>query len=68
MMTADVLAARAGDADAFTRLVQAHASTVCAIATAITGDPRAGEEVSQEVFVHAWTGLGGLRNPASFGG
>lgn len=66
--TADVLAARSGDHDAFARLVRSHAGVVCGIATAILGDAQAAEEVSQEVFVHAWHGLGSLREPASFSG
>ncbi|MCO4747309.1 MAG: hypothetical protein KC912_21095 [Proteobacteria bacterium] len=65
-MTADVLAARRGDVGAYARLVESHASVVCAIATAIAGDVRLGEEISQEVFVAAWTGLPKLRNPAAF--
>jgi RNA polymerase sigma factor (sigma-70 family) len=67
-MTADILAAQSGDSEAFTRLVRSHANMVCAIATAIVGDIRAGEEVSQEVFVQAWTGLKNLNNPAAFSG
>jgi RNA polymerase sigma factor (sigma-70 family) len=62
----DVLAARRGDPDAFARLVQDHASAVCAVTTAILGDPRAGEEVGQEAFVCAWEGLGKLRDPERF--
>ena len=64
---ADVVAARGGDVDAFARLVQGHAGAVCAITTAILGNPVAGEEVGQEVFVHAWQGLSKLRDPAQFG-
>ncbi|MCB9688204.1 MAG: sigma-70 family RNA polymerase sigma factor [Alphaproteobacteria bacterium] len=63
---ATVVAAQTGDAEAFTQLVRAWATTVCAIGTAITRDPVRGEEVAQDVFVHAWTGLGQLRNPRSF--
>ncbi|MEQ1506920.1 MAG: sigma-70 family RNA polymerase sigma factor, partial [Myxococcota bacterium] len=62
----DVLAARAGDAAAFARLVHHTAPTVCAITTAILGNPIAGEEVGQEVFVCAWQGLGALRDPDQF--
>jgi DNA-directed RNA polymerase specialized sigma24 family protein len=59
----DVIAARDGDIHAFSRLVRAHAQMVTALATAILGNARAGEEVGQEVFVYAWQGLAGLREP-----
>ncbi|MCB9685408.1 MAG: sigma-70 family RNA polymerase sigma factor [Alphaproteobacteria bacterium] len=65
--TADVDAARQGDRDAFARLVTAHASTVCAIATGILRNERAGEEVGQEVFVCAWQDLHRLEDPERFG-
>ncbi|MCA9493003.1 MAG: sigma-70 family RNA polymerase sigma factor [Myxococcales bacterium] len=65
--TADVDAARRGDREAFARLVTAHASTVCAIATGILRNERAGEEVGQEVFVCAWQDLHRLEDPERFG-
>ncbi|HHO51916.1 MAG TPA: sigma-70 family RNA polymerase sigma factor, partial [Deltaproteobacteria bacterium] len=64
--TDDVALARHGDPRAFARLVQQHAGTVCAITTAILGDPQQGEEVGQEVFLLAWRGLTGLSDPARF--
>jgi RNA polymerase sigma factor (sigma-70 family) len=67
-VASDVLAARRGDADAFGRLVRGHASLVCAVTTAALGDPAAGEDVAQEVFVEAWQALPRLRDPARFSG
>ncbi|HSM51273.1 MAG TPA: sigma-70 family RNA polymerase sigma factor [Thermoanaerobaculia bacterium] len=55
-----------GDAEAFGRLVQATAGTVHTLALAILRDVHTAEEVSQEVFLAAWQGLGQLRNPDSF--
>ena len=66
-ITADVLAAQRGETSAFTRLVEHYANMVCAIAVGIVGDPATGEDVGQRVFIDAWTGIGKLRNPASFG-
>ncbi len=62
----DVVAAQAGDREAFARLVDAYRNVVCSIVTAVLRDLEASEDVAQEVFVAAWTGLGKLRNPASF--
>ena len=64
---ATIHAAQNGDSRAFTELVEAYASVVCAIATAVTGDPRSGEDVGQQVFLTAWQKLPTLRNAASFG-
>ncbi len=61
-----VVAAAAGDREAFASLVQATQSTVCAITIAITGELASSEDVAQDVFVAAWTGIGQLRDPASF--
>jgi RNA polymerase sigma factor (sigma-70 family) len=66
MLDDDVLAAQSGDREAFTRLVDGYRNVVCSIVTAILRDLQASEDVAQEVFVAAWTGLGKLRNPASF--
>lgn len=66
MTASTVRAAQAGDPAAFEALVREHAGTVCAISAAITRDPVRAEEVAQEVFVQAWAGLRGLRNPDSF--
>jgi RNA polymerase sigma factor (sigma-70 family) len=62
----DVVAAAAGDRDAYTRLVSGHRNLVCSIALAIIGDVGASEDVAQGVFLAVWRGLRQLRNPASF--
>jgi RNA polymerase sigma factor (sigma-70 family) len=62
----DVAAATRGDRDAFARLIAASSGVVCAVALAITRDVAASEDVAQDVFLAAWTGLPRLRDPASF--
>lgn len=62
-----VLAARRGDRGAFEQLISDHMGAVCAITTAIAGDPALGEEIGQEVFVCAWQGLSTLEDPDLFG-
>ena len=62
----DVLAARAGDALAFGRLVDETKSAVTAIALAIVGDFPASQDIAQDVFFAAWRNLGKLRSPSSF--
>src|SRR6185503_14340857 len=54
----DVLAARGGDRDAFARLVDGYRNVVCSITLAIARDVHASEDLAQDVFVAAWTGLG----------
>ena len=63
---ADVLLARGGDHAAFHRLVEYSGNAVCSIALAITRNVAASEDIAQEAYLAAWTGLGNLRNPASF--
>lgn len=65
-LESDVLLARSGDETAFRRVVERSANTVCSIALAIVRNLDASEDVAQEVFLAAWSGLGNLRNPASF--
>ncbi len=59
-------AARAGDADAYGRIVTACQNTVTAVALAITRDAQASEDVAQEAFLNAWQHLDRLHNPDSF--
>ena len=61
-----MLAAAAGDHEAFGRIVGQCSSMVSAIALAIVRDFPASEDISQDVFLHAWANLKKLRNPASF--
>ncbi|HEX2060941.1 MAG TPA: sigma-70 family RNA polymerase sigma factor, partial [Thermoanaerobaculia bacterium] len=62
----DVALAMRGDADAYRRVIEQSADTVCSIALAIVRNVSASEDVAQEVFLAVWTGLRKLRNPASF--
>lgn len=62
----DVMAATAGDRNAFERLISRCRHTVTGIALAIVKDLDASEEVAQEVFIYIWQQLGTLREPASF--
>jgi RNA polymerase sigma factor (sigma-70 family) len=59
-------AARAGDADAYGRIVAACQNTITAVALAITRDVQASEDVAQEAFLSAWQHLDRLHNPDSF--
>ena len=63
---ADVLLARDGDHAAFRRLVEYTGNTVCSIALAISRNIEASEDIAQEAYLAAWTGLRNLRNPSSF--
>jgi len=62
----EVLGARDGDRLAYARLVDRHRNLVASIALAIVRDLPASEDVAQEVFLAAWSGLRQLRSPASF--
>jgi RNA polymerase sigma factor (sigma-70 family) len=62
----DVIAAKGGDVNAYTRLVMGSRNMVCSVALAVVRDVSASEDVAQEAFVQAWRDLGRLRNPDSF--
>lgn len=64
--SADLAAATRGDREAFHRLVRRNRNLVSAVALAVVKDVQASEDISQEVFLHAWAGLGQLRSPDSF--
>lgn len=66
VLAADVTAASRGDPEAFTRLVDATRGVVCAIALAILRDVETSKDVAQDVYLAAWTGVQGLRDPVSF--
>jgi RNA polymerase sigma factor (sigma-70 family) len=61
-----VVAAAAGDRDAFGRLVTATSGVVSSIALAILRDLDLSRDVAQDVFLAAWRDLRKLRSPASF--
>jgi RNA polymerase sigma-70 factor (ECF subfamily) len=63
--TSDVAMAARGDARAFARLYDEHKGRVMAIARRMAGHERAAE-LTQDVFVRAWTKLGTFRGEARF--
>ncbi|MBX3313021.1 MAG: sigma-70 family RNA polymerase sigma factor [Actinobacteria bacterium] len=65
---AAVLAAQAGDADAFGRLYLAWFDRVHDVVRRITRDPHVADEVTQDVFLDAYRKLDTLRSPDAFGG
>ncbi|MGQ0804585.1 MAG: RNA polymerase sigma factor [Actinomycetota bacterium] len=63
-----VEAARAGDDSAFGALYDRWFDRVYDLCRRIVHDPEVARETAQDAFLAAWRGLGGLREPASFGG
>lgn len=61
-----VCRAKTGDADAFTELVKTFQPVVFGIAFAVTRDPVAAEDVSQDAFIACWSHLDSLRKPEGF--
>jgi DNA-directed RNA polymerase specialized sigma24 family protein len=61
-----VVAAAAGDRDAFGSLVTATSGVVSSISLAILRDLDMSRDVAQDVFLAAWRDLRKLRNPSSF--
>ncbi len=59
-------AARAGDRDAFERIVERYQATICAITFSGAGRLDVSEELAQETFLHAWANLHQLRDLAGF--
>ncbi len=66
MNALDVAAARAGDREAFARIVEATRHLVCTLAFVVCRNTAASEDVAQEVFVTAWRDLPSLRRVDSF--
>ncbi|WP_445425348.1 RNA polymerase sigma factor [Alishewanella sp. HL-SH06] len=62
----DVMAAIAGDMQAFGRLIQRCQNSVSSIALAIVKDLDASEDICQQVFIAAWQQLRSLQNTTSF--
>lgn len=61
-----IAAAKAGDPQAFRRLVDAHARTLFQLCFRITRDAALAEDAVQEAFYRAWRGLGGFDARAAF--
>ena len=61
-----VVAAAAGDREAFGQLVTATSGVVSSISLAILRDLEMSRDVAQDVFLAAWRDLRKLRNPSSF--
>ena len=61
-------AARRGDDTAFGRLVERYKHSVFATVVAIINDFDEANDISQEVFLRAWFGLGGLKEPSAWPG
>ena len=62
-----VLAAKAGDKDAFARLLIRHYLLLTAVCCRAVGDPLLAEDVAQEAALQALLSLDRLRHPAQFG-
>ena len=61
-----LLRARAGDREAFELIVLAKAEPFLRTATAILGNEADARDATQETFIAAWRGFGGLRDPERF--
>ena len=61
-----VARARAGDTDAFERLVRAHQADVYRLALHLVRDPETAEDVTQDAFLLAYRSLGRFRGQAKF--
>src|SRR5579871_2286386 len=63
-----VIAAQAGDLEAFGHIVRRFQGTAYAGAYAVVGDAQLAEDVAQEAFMEAYANLPMLRDPAAFPG
>lgn len=64
---AAVAAVKSGDTNAFRDLVDRHKSRVYGILLSLVGDEDLAEELAQETFVKAYTGISNYREEATFG-
>jgi RNA polymerase sigma-70 factor (ECF subfamily) len=62
-----VAAVKSGNTEAFRTLVDRHKSRVYGILLSLVGDADLAEELAQETFVKAFTGIADFREDASFG-
>ena len=60
--------ARAGDRQAFDRLVRRYREQVVSISLRLLGNAEDAQEVTQDAFLKAYTGLHELHRPEAFGG
>jgi RNA polymerase sigma-70 factor (ECF subfamily) len=58
--------ARRGDADAFAELYRANAGRIYALCLRMSADAGTAAELTQDVFVRAWTKLGSFRGESEF--
>jgi RNA polymerase sigma-70 factor (ECF subfamily) len=61
-----VAAAKAGDRDAFRRLVEPDLAAALGTARIVAGSENDARDAVQDALLSAWRGLGSLRNPSSF--
>lgn len=61
-----VMAAKAGDKAAFSRLVEAYQDRIYGYLSRMLADPDEAEDVAQEVFLRAYRSLGRFRGASSF--
>jgi RNA polymerase sigma-70 factor (ECF subfamily) len=64
--TADVGRAASGDQEAFERLYRGHVGRVYSLAVRMVGAVEA-DDLTQEVFIRAWSKLGTFKGEAQFG-
>ncbi|MGQ0802081.1 MAG: RNA polymerase sigma factor [Pseudomarimonas sp.] len=62
-----IQAARAGDQQAFRRLVQAHTRPLFCVCVRILGDAASAEDALQDAFLSAWRGLDRFDQRSAFG-
>lgn len=62
-----VEAVRGGRTEAFRLLVERHKGRLYSIIFKLVGDPELAEELTQDAFVRAYSGLGAFRGEARFG-
>jgi RNA polymerase sigma factor (sigma-70 family) len=58
-----VAESQAGSRDAFRQIVERYQTLICSLAYSATGNVTQSEDVAQETFLAAWTGIRSLREP-----